>query len=127
MTPESKAGLGYSKALGSDCFVGAVNDRPEGYEYPERVRLELQEKDLGSYRRAALLDLEDPSKVIGRLGHPLLVPEGQEREGYVPNVVYSCGSLVHGRDLILPFAVSDRASAIATVSLDDLLAALLEE
>lgn len=76
---------------------------------------------------AALLDLDDPGKVIGRLSRPLLTPEGQEREGYVPNVVYSCGSLVHGRDLILPFAVSDRASAIATVSLDDLLAALLEE
>jgi predicted GH43/DUF377 family glycosyl hydrolase len=74
---------------------------------------------------AALLDLEDPRKVIGRLGRPLLVPEGQEREGYVPNVVYSCGSLVHGRDLILPFAASDRASGIATVSLDDLLAELL--
>lgn len=74
---------------------------------------------------AALLDLDDPTKVIGRLSEPLLSPEGEEREGYVPNVVYSCGSLLHGRDLILPFAVSDRASAIATVSLKDLLAALL--
>ena len=74
---------------------------------------------------AALLDLNDPTKVIGRLSHPLLCPEGHEREGYVPNVVYSCGSLIHGKDLILPFAVSDRATAIATVSLDDLLAALL--
>jgi predicted GH43/DUF377 family glycosyl hydrolase len=75
---------------------------------------------------AALLDLEDPGKVIGRMSRPLLTPEGQEREGYVPNVVYSCGSLVHGRELILPFAVSDRASAVATVSLDDLLAVLRE-
>ncbi|MDA7865207.1 glycoside hydrolase family 130 protein [Akkermansiaceae bacterium] len=74
---------------------------------------------------AVLLDLEDPTKVIGRLSHPILCPEGNEREGYVPNVVYSCGSLVHGKDLILPFAVSDRATAIATVSLDDLLAALM--
>ena len=73
---------------------------------------------------AALLDLENPAKVIGRLSSPLLSPEGQEREGYVPNVVYSCGSLVHGRNLILPFAVSDRASAVATISLDDLLAVL---
>jgi predicted GH43/DUF377 family glycosyl hydrolase len=73
---------------------------------------------------AALLDLNDPTKVLGRLSHPLLCPEGHEREGYVPNVVYSCGSLIHGKDLILPFAVSDRATAIATVSLDDLLAAL---
>lgn len=74
---------------------------------------------------AILLDINDPTKVIGRLHHPLIYPEGIEREGYVPNVVYSCGSLIHHRDLILPFAVSDRSSAIACVSLDDLLAALL--
>ena len=74
---------------------------------------------------AVLLDLDDPRIVIGRLSEPLLCPEGVEREGYVPNVVYSCGSLVHGKELVLPFAVSDRASAIATISLDELLAALL--
>ncbi len=73
---------------------------------------------------AALLDLQDPTKVLGRLRHPLLSPEGNEREGYVPNVVYSCGSMLHGRELILPFAISDRACMIAGVSLDDLLAAL---
>jgi len=73
---------------------------------------------------AVLLDLGDPSKVIGRLREPLLVPEGSGREGYVPNVVYSCGSLRHGRDLILPYAMSDRASTIVTVNLDDLLGAL---
>ncbi len=73
---------------------------------------------------AALLDLHDPTKVIGRLREPLLTPEGNGREGYVPNVVYSCGSLIHGRVLILPYAMSDRASAIASVSLDKLLAAL---
>ena len=74
---------------------------------------------------AALLDLQDPTRVIGRLKEPLLVPEGSGREGYVPNVVYSCGALLHGRDLILPYAMSDRATAIAGVSLDDLLATLL--
>lgn len=74
---------------------------------------------------AVLLDLHDPAKVLGRLREPLLAPEGSEREGYVPNVVYSCGSLRHGRELILPYAVSDRASAIASMSLDELLAALL--
>jgi len=73
---------------------------------------------------AALLDLKDPRKVIGRLHEPLLSAEGIEREGYVPNVVYSCGSLIHGRDLILPYAMSDRATTIASVSLDDLLAVL---
>ncbi|WP_306600343.1 glycoside hydrolase family 130 protein [Geothrix sp. 21YS21S-2] len=73
---------------------------------------------------AVLLDLEDPTKVIGRLREPLLTPQGLGREGYVPNVVYSCGSLVHGRDLILPYAMSDRIATIASVSLDELLAAL---
>ncbi len=73
---------------------------------------------------AALLDLDDPTKVIGRLREPLLSPDSNEREGYVPNVVYSCGALVHGRELILPYAMSDKVSAIAIVSLEDLLAAL---
>jgi predicted GH43/DUF377 family glycosyl hydrolase len=73
---------------------------------------------------AALLDLDDPTRVIGRLREPLLEPEGDEREGYVPNVVYSCGALLHGRELILPYAMSDRATAIARVPLDELLAAL---
>jgi predicted GH43/DUF377 family glycosyl hydrolase len=74
---------------------------------------------------AALLDLNDPTKVIGRLREPLLSPEGNEREGYVPNVVYSCGSMLHGRELILPYAMSDKASAIATMDVNALLAALL--
>lgn len=73
---------------------------------------------------AALLDLQDPTRVIGRLREPLLGPEGVGREGYVPNVVYSCGSMLHGRELILPFAMSDRATTIVSVPLDDLLAAL---
>jgi predicted GH43/DUF377 family glycosyl hydrolase len=73
---------------------------------------------------AALLDLDDPTKVIGRLREPLLSPEGNEREGYVPNVVYSCGSLLHGTEVILPYAMSDKATAIASVSLEKLLAAL---
>ena len=73
---------------------------------------------------AALLDLDDPCRVIGRLREPLLAPEGTEREGYVPNVVYSCGSLLHGRELILPYAMSDKVTAIAKIPLDELLAAL---
>lgn len=70
---------------------------------------------------AALLDLHDPGKVIGRLREPLLSPIASERDGYVPNVVYSCGSLVHGGQLILPYAMSDKATAIATVPIDALL------
>jgi predicted GH43/DUF377 family glycosyl hydrolase len=73
---------------------------------------------------AALLDREDPTKVLGRLRRPLLAPEGSARDGYVPNVVYRCGAMLHGRELVLPYAMSDRATAIASVSLDDLLAAL---
>lgn len=73
---------------------------------------------------AALLDLEDPTKVIGRLREPLLTPEGRERDGYVPNVVYSCGSLIHKNELILPYAMSDIATAFASVSLEELLSAL---
>jgi predicted GH43/DUF377 family glycosyl hydrolase len=70
---------------------------------------------------AFLLDLHDPTQVIGRLREPLLSPDGNEREGYVPNVVYSCGGQVHGRELIIPYAMSDFASSFATVNLDDLL------
>jgi predicted GH43/DUF377 family glycosyl hydrolase len=73
---------------------------------------------------AVLLDLHDPTRVLGRLSEPLLSPMGNEREGYVPNVVYSCGSLIHGRELILPYAMSDKATSIASVDLDELLAAL---
>ncbi len=70
---------------------------------------------------AFLLDLNDPTKVIGRLSEPLLSPNENEREGYVPNVVYSCGSLVHGHELIIPYAMSDYASSFATADLDALL------
>jgi predicted GH43/DUF377 family glycosyl hydrolase len=72
----------------------------------------------------ALLDLKDPTKVIGRLRDPLLMPEGATREGYVPNVVYACGALLHGGQLILPYAMSDRASTISSVPVDEILAAL---
>ena len=73
---------------------------------------------------AFLLDLHDPTRVIGRLREPLLAPNEDEREGYVPNVVYTCGALLHGRELIIPYAMSDSATSFATVSLDKLLRAL---
>ena len=73
---------------------------------------------------AFLLDLDDPSRVIGRLEEPLLAPNDNEREGYVPNVVYSCGGVVHDGELIIPYAMSDYASTFATVPLDEVLAAL---
>ena len=73
---------------------------------------------------AVLLDLNDPTRVIGRLREPLLRAEEDEREGYVPNVVYSCGSLRHGNEIVLPYAMSDRATSVANINVDDLLAAL---
>lgn len=73
---------------------------------------------------AFLLDLNDPSQVIGRLRTPLLSPNELEREGYVPNVVYTCGALVHNGMLILPYAMSDSATSFATVPLDGLIAAM---
>jgi predicted GH43/DUF377 family glycosyl hydrolase len=73
---------------------------------------------------AFLLDLNDPSRVIGRLREPLLCPNESEREGYVPNVVYTCGALVHGDQLVIPYAMSDSATSFAAVSLVDLLAAM---
>ena len=75
---------------------------------------------------AILLDLHDPRKVIGRLRRPILEPEGNEREGYVPNVVYTCGALIHGNHLILPYAMSDKATSIAILNVDELLDALQE-
>lgn len=70
---------------------------------------------------AILLDLNDPSQVIGRLREPLLEPTQEEREGYVPNVVYSCGSLIHADKLIIPYAMSDQSTSFATVSVEELL------
>ena len=70
---------------------------------------------------ALLLDLDDPTRVLGRLEHPMLTAIGDERSGYVPNVVYSCGALRHGRTLVLPYGCSDSATRIALVDLDALL------
>ncbi len=74
---------------------------------------------------AMLLDLDDPTKVIGQLTEPIISPNEEEREGYVPNVVYSCGSIVHNNELVIPYAMSDTASTYATVPLDELLASLM--
>lgn len=70
---------------------------------------------------ASLYELDNPEKEIGRLNSPLMVPNESEREGYVPNVIYSCGSMVHNEDLIIPYAMSDHSSSYATVDLRELL------
>lgn len=74
---------------------------------------------------ALLLDLNDPSKVIGRLKEPLLQPSEKEREGYVPNVLYTCGAIVHKRTLVIPYAMSDQGSSFATIAVEDLLQEML--
>ena len=73
---------------------------------------------------AILLDIEDPSRVIGHLREPLLVPNERERDGYVPNVVYSCGSLIHGDQLVIAYGASDTSTHFATVEVDALFAEL---
>jgi predicted GH43/DUF377 family glycosyl hydrolase len=73
---------------------------------------------------AILLDLEDPGRVIGRLSQPLLTADATEREGYVPNVVYSCGGVIHADQLVLPYGFSDYGVAVARCALPELLAEL---
>ena len=75
---------------------------------------------------ASLLDLDNPCRVIGQTREPLIVPCDGERAGYVPNVVYSCGVLLHNRKLIIPYALSDLATTVARVELDELLDSLVE-
>ena len=82
----------------------------------------MREYSIGAF----LLDKADPSKVIGRLVEPLLTPNENEREGYVPNVVYSCGGAIHGDELIIPYAMSDHASSIAKIKINEVLNKLTE-
>ncbi|WP_123026689.1 glycoside hydrolase family 130 protein [Mycolicibacterium stellerae] len=74
---------------------------------------------------AILLDLEEPTRIIGQLRRPLLSPAPDEQNGYVPNVVYSCGGLVHGETLVIPYGIGDAAIGLATVPLRELLAELV--
>ena len=73
---------------------------------------------------AALLDKRDPSRVLARSSEPLLRPEPSEREGYVPNVVYTCGAMTHNDQIILPYAVSDTYSNFATIKISALMQAM---
>ena len=99
---------------------GSPIETPDGWLVITHGVGPVREYSLG----ATLLDLENPEKEIGRLKIPLLSPNEKEREGYVPNVVYSCGSIIHNDNLILPYAMSDHASTYATVSVTELLEAL---
>ena len=73
---------------------------------------------------ACLLDLNDPMRVIGALDEPLLAPHPRERDGYVPNVVYSCGAMAHDNHLVLPFGVSDQSIGFAVVDIEQLISRL---
>jgi predicted GH43/DUF377 family glycosyl hydrolase len=75
---------------------------------------------------AMLLDLNDPLKVIGHLREPLIAPLDEEREGYVPNVVYTCGAMVHGDHLLVPYAQADKSSGISAVKLSRLIDRLID-
>ena len=74
---------------------------------------------------AILLDLEDPTRVRARLPVPLMVPDESERDGYVPNVLYSCGALLHGDTVVLPYGIGDAAVGVAVVQLRELLRRLV--
>ena len=69
-----------------------------------------------------LLDRDDPTKLLGRTTHPLIRPSAEQRYGYVPNVAYTCGAMVHGRMVVLPYAVADSYTTFITMPLDRLLA-----
>ena len=73
---------------------------------------------------ALLLDLDHPERIIASLPGPLLAPDESERDGYVPNVLYSCGAVVHAGTLVVPYGIVDAAIGVATVPVADVLAAL---
>jgi len=99
---------------------GSPIETPEGWLVITHGVGPVREYSLG----VSLLDLESPEIEIGRLDTPILVPNDLEREGYVPNVVYSCGSIIHNDSLIIPYAMSDYASTYATVNVSELLSEL---
>jgi predicted GH43/DUF377 family glycosyl hydrolase len=96
---------------------GAPIETPKGWLLINHGVGPMRRYSLG----AVLLDLDDPGKVIGHLSYPLMVPNEKEREGYVPNVIYSCGSIIHNNEVIIPYAMSDYSSSFVTVSVKELL------
>ncbi len=99
---------------------GSPLETPEGWLVLTHGVGPMREYSIG----AILLDLDDPRRVIGTLSCPLLVANEDEREGYVPNVVYSCGALVHGKSIVLPYGFSDSAVGFARVDIAELLRGL---
>ncbi len=102
---------------------GSPLETPQGWLFLTHGVGPMREYSIG----AALLDLNDPTKVIGRLKQPIIIPNAQEREGYVPNVVYSCGSIIHNEQLIIAYSIADYATTFASVSLEALMKELLSD
>jgi predicted GH43/DUF377 family glycosyl hydrolase len=100
---------------------GSPVETPEGWLVFTHGVGPMREYAIG----AILLDLEEPERVVAALDEPLLVAEESEREGYVPNVVYSCGPMIHGNQIVLPYGCSDSSVRIATVDLGLLLERLI--
>ncbi|ULB33928.1 MULTISPECIES: glycoside hydrolase family 130 protein [Proteiniphilum] len=100
---------------------GAPIETPEGWLVITHGVGPMRQYCLG----AALLDLYDPTKEIGRLKEPLLAPNEEEREGYVPNVVYSCGSILHNNHLIVPYGLSDTGAGFMSIDIRELIGKIL--
>jgi predicted GH43/DUF377 family glycosyl hydrolase len=96
---------------------GSPIETKEGWIVLTHAVGQMREYVLG----AGLFDLDNPAKEIGRLKTPLMIPNEAEREGYVPNVIYTCGAIAHNGMLSIPYAMSDYASAFASVNIDELL------
>jgi predicted GH43/DUF377 family glycosyl hydrolase len=96
---------------------GSPLETPEGWLVLTHGVGPMREYCIG----AMLLDLDNPARIIARLEEPLLAPREEEREGYVPNVVYTCGAIIHNDELVIPYAMSDVMSGIATVRVSDLI------
>ena len=101
---------------------GAPEETPEGWLVITHGVGPMRKYCLG----ACLLDLDNPTKEIGRLREPLLIPNDEEREGYVPNVVYSCGPIIHNDKLIIPYGLSDTSSGFVSVDLNELMDKMLK-
>ncbi len=99
---------------------GSPIETPEGWLVVTHGVGPLRTYSLG----IELLDLDDPTRIISRIDEPILVPNAHEREGYVPNVVYSCGALIHRDELIIPYASGDQRCGIATLPVPQLMARL---
>ncbi len=100
---------------------GSPIETPEGWLVVTHGVGPLRTYNLG----IELLDLEDPTRIISRIDEPILVPNEHEREGYVPNVVYSCGALIHQDELIIPYASGDQRCSVTTLQVPQLMARLL--